>query len=229
MRKPDRREMEGMMKRGSLLIFMVIAVVFMWGCASTAPKSTASSSKQFPSISVTGDLTLMVSGFLPEPILQAGEARYRLEVTANSSLPPDMIYGNKIGWSEGRYHVEGYLSGKTTDVWNPTSRQLEKTPVLTVLRLKKSEKVQGDPCSDPNLTKIFPLWLKKGNPTDKQSGARHIIGETDNFLNLMGYKLMSHEPKLFVELGQDYLIYLSGRGTIVGRDGTKVLVGYECK
>jgi hypothetical protein len=84
-------------------------------------------------------------------------------------------------------------------------------------------------CLDSSLIKTFPAWLKKGQPTDPQIGPRHIIGDTDNFTNFMGYKLMSDDPKLFIEAREDYLIHLGGCGIIIGRDGTKVLVGYECK
>jgi len=84
-------------------------------------------------------------------------------------------------------------------------------------------------CLDSSLIKTFPAWLKKGQLTDPQRGARHYVGDTDNFVNFMGYNLMSDGPELFIEAGEDYLIYLGGRGIIVGRDGTKVLVGYECK
>jgi len=229
------RQAEKIAHSEDVIVLIVLMIVFLSSCAAPTSRSAGQSGKPSPPtssrqyVTITGELALIASGFLPEPILQTREARYRLEVTKDSALPPDMVVGNMIAWSAGRYHVEGYLSDKMADVWNPTSRTLEKTPVLNVLRLTKSEKLQGDPCRDPTLTKTFPTWLHTGKPSDQQAGARHTIGETEDFITLIGYKFISHEPKLVIELRQDYLIYLGGRGVIVGRDGTKVLVGYECK
>jgi PBP1b-binding outer membrane lipoprotein LpoB len=87
MRKHNRTEMEGMIQRYGFLILIAFGVFFMSGCAATAPKSTAQSSKQSPvtnsdqQVAITGDLTLIASGFLPAPVLQAEATRYRLEIT----------------------------------------------------------------------------------------------------------------------------------------------------
>lgn len=96
------------------------------------------------------------------------------------------------------------------------------------------EKIKNIRCSDPNLLKIFPTWLKLGKVSDSQVGARWNIGAS--YLGsegkiAYGYKVIADDPSdlISVEFRSGYLIYFGGKGIIIGLDNSRVLVGYSCE
>jgi len=90
-------------------------------------------------------------------------------------------------------------------------------------------------CSDPKLLKKdLPSWLKKGDPSDPLHRTswyldRSYIGVPPSDIG-RGYKATCDDPDYPMDLAWEpgHLVYFSGRGVIVGPDGTAVLVGYNC-
>ena len=89
-------------------------------------------------------------------------------------------------------------------------------------------------CSDPNLSRKFTTSLRKGELNDQQFGARWtlssgVVGGPP--LKTGGYKMVCDDPlfPIQIEWRLGYIIYLGGKGVIVGPDGISVLVGYKCK
>ena len=90
-------------------------------------------------------------------------------------------------------------------------------------------------CSDSTLMRTFPAWLKQGAETDPQQGARWTLGKTyvgagESAIGA-GYKVIADDPAspITVEYGAGYLKYLGGKGILIGKDHSKVLVGYSCE
>jgi hypothetical protein len=97
------------------------------------------------------------------------------------------------------------------------------------------QKLREVRCQDPNITKLFPEWLKQGKPNDPERRASWLldnsfIGVTPSNIG-RGFKASGDDPEYPLELGwgAGHLIYYSGHGIIVGPDGTRVAVGYTCR
>ena len=90
-------------------------------------------------------------------------------------------------------------------------------------------------CQDTGFVKVFPSWLKKGLTSDPKRHSSWFLDDT--YIGISpsdigrGYKAACDDPEYPLELqwGAGFLMYFSGRGVIVGPDGTQVLVGYSCK
>jgi hypothetical protein len=97
------------------------------------------------------------------------------------------------------------------------------------------ERLKNVRCQDPDITKEFPSWLKKGQLSAPERRASWLLDKS--FIGVSpsnigrGFKATGDDPLYPLELGwgAGHLIYYEGRGVIVGPDGTKVLVGYDCK
>jgi len=89
-------------------------------------------------------------------------------------------------------------------------------------------------CQDSSLTKAFPSWLKRGQPSDPRRKGSWFLDNT--YIGVppsdigRGYKAAGDDPDSPLELdwGAGHLIYFAGKGVIVGPDGVSVLVGYTC-
>lgn len=96
-------------------------------------------------------------------------------------------------------------------------------------------KLKESRCLETSMVRSFQSWLRKGQLSDPQRGGRLTLGDT--YIGIppsnigQGYKVAGDDPAypIQIEWGRDYLIYLGGRGIIVGQDGITVLVGYECE
>lgn len=90
-------------------------------------------------------------------------------------------------------------------------------------------------CQDPGMLRKFPSWIQRGDPADPQRRVSWILD--NSYIGIRpgdigrGYKATNDDPVSLLEMGwgPGHLIYYSGRGVIVGPDGTKVLVGYSCR
>jgi hypothetical protein len=96
-------------------------------------------------------------------------------------------------------------------------------------------KLKAIRCQDPSFVKVFPSWLIKGQTSDPKRHASWFLA--NSYIGISpsdigrGYKAACDDPEYPLELewGAGFLMYFSGRGVIVGPDGTQVLVGYSCK
>ncbi|HPR54541.1 MAG TPA: hypothetical protein PLV84_05375 [Deltaproteobacteria bacterium] len=101
---------------------------------------------------------------------------------------------------------------------------------------KVRSKLRSIRCADPDLAREeVPSWLKMGDAADPLHRTswyldKSYIGVAPSDIG-RGYKAACDDPDYPLDLAWEpgVIVYFSGRGVIVGPDGTTVLVGYECK